>query len=124
MPIVYNGVTLTDIVYNGVALDKVMYNGVEVFTKAPAIIREPESGEYFSNQIGTPPLYLTYWKDSVSTEKGSIYWLTADISPMIAFSGFLNSFVYNGYTYYKGTYHHSTTSLPIIRFYSIYRIKN
>ncbi len=33
MPIIYNGVTLTDIVYNGVALDKVIYNGAIVFEK-------------------------------------------------------------------------------------------
>lgn len=45
MPLIYNGVTVTDVIYNGVALDKVIYNGVEVFTKAP--IREPASGEYY-----------------------------------------------------------------------------
>lgn len=33
MPLVYNGVTVTNIIYNGVSLDKVVYNGITGFSK-------------------------------------------------------------------------------------------
>ena len=33
MPLIFNGVTVTEVIYNGTRLDNLVYNGVEVFTR-------------------------------------------------------------------------------------------
>lgn len=123
MPIIYNGVTLTDIKYNGVSLDKVIYNGVTVFEKGspsiPSGTREPTSGEYFSSP-GFAWIYMYMLGDNL------LYFNSANTnSPIGHCTGIQTSWSDGTWTYYKGSMTGGGGVAPqIFRSYAIYRIKN
>lgn len=126
MPIIYNGVTLTDINYNGVSLDKVIYNGVTVFEKVPSGTREPASGEYYNFTVPYTGIYnfweirpnslWIYFNSTTLPNGGNIPHGTTPVNAL--------SFVYDGWTYYRGTLMYSYYNAGQRYAYGIYRIKN
>lgn len=124
MPIIHNGVNLTDLICNGVALDKVIFNGVTVFEKAPAIIREPATGGYCDGEFGYG--FYSAYDDSIQRFVLEVYWNNTCIYASTDFTlkSLPLSFIYNGWTYYRGNLHSYTHDDFLFQNFYIYRIKN
>lgn len=113
MSLVYKGVTVTKVIYNGVDLDKVIYNGVTVFEKAPAIIREPATGDYYN--FTTPP-YTAFFSLGFLFFNSSAY---IALTPTLPWSD-------GTWTYYKGSFKETRTDMVFGTYdgYGVYRVKN